>query len=215
MRPERPLFVTIHGIDGTGKTTTSDTLSTQLITHGIKTINYDVYEAENIDNPFSASKKRVVAETSPDSQLAFYLGSTMYHSDKIDDLLHQGYSVVKSRYIDDVLAHHAQLGVKYVTEIANLFPMVQPDLRVILTLNEEARRERIRQRGERDLKDKEVRQKGSRLDFFENYLLEKSTNLMRIGRAMRIDTSQINPEQVAQQIIDHLLNLQLLNQEQE
>ncbi len=136
----------------------------------------------------------------------------MFHSDKIKELLRQGYSVVKSRYVDDVLAHHAHLGVENVAEIARLFPIVQPDLRVILILNEEVRRFRIMQRGEIDLKDKEMRQVGSRLDFFENYLLEGASELMKIGKAMKIDTTDLNPQQIARQIIDHLLDTQLLRQ---
>jgi thymidylate kinase len=100
-----------------------------------------------------------------------------------------------------------------VSEIAKLFPIVQPDLRVILTLNEEARRERIKQRGELDARDKEIRQAGSRLDFFETFLLEHSAELMKVGKAMRIDTALFNPQQVAQQIIDHLLNAHLVKSE--
>ncbi len=203
---EKPVFITVHGIDGTGKTTTSNVLSQELTQIGLNNINYDIYETEQIDNPFSSLKKRVLTETSPTSQLAFYLGSNVFHSERIEELLQLGYSVVKSRYIDDVLAHHAHLGVKNVVQISQLFPIVQPDLRVILTIDEEVRQERIKQREEIDWKDKEIRNTGSRLDFFENFLLEHSSELRKIGKAIQLDTTYLNPQQIAYEIIDHLLS---------
>lgn len=201
---ENPFFITLHGIDGTGKTTTAGFLTQGLNNQNMKAINYDDYEKINVDNPFSAAKKRVVKEASPEAQLAFFLGSTLFHSDVIGGLLQQGYSVVKSRYIDDVLAHHAQLGVKNTEEIAALFPIIQPGLRVILTLDETTRRERIRIRGEVDEKDKEIRTLGSRLDSFENYLIANSENLQVLGKAIRIDTAALDPQQVSQIILDHI-----------
>lgn len=207
MRVETPFFITVHGIDGTGKTTTSRALSESLFLAGQKTFNYDEYETVAFDNPFSSIKKRIVKETSPNAQLAFYLGSTMFHSDAITHLLSQGFSVVKSRYLDDVLAHHAHLGVLNGEQIAALFPIVQPDLKVILTVNEDLRRERLKARGEKDWKDRELRESGSRLDFFENYLLEKSQELINIGKALRIDTSQLQVSEVVERIVSQLLEL--------
>lgn len=212
---ENPLFITIHGIDGTGKTTTTDKLTRSFDAAGVRAINYDLYESEKIKNPFSSAKKRVVNETSPSAQLAYYLGSTLFHCSEIEGLLDEGYSVVKSRYIDDVLAHHAELRVPNTREITKLFPIVQPDLRVILTLDEELRRERITKRGKSNAKDKEVRSPGSRLDFFENYLLTINSELISIGKAIRIDTTHLDPQQVAEQIISHLLTTNLLQPEGE
>lgn len=212
---EKPLFITIHGIDGTGKTTTTENVTHALQERGKMVVNYDQYESEHGTNPFSGAKKRVLTETSPTAQLAYYLGSTMYHSDRIEALIDDGYYVLKSRYLDDVLAHHAQLGVENVQEIASLFPIIQPDLRVILTLSEEVRRERIIVRGEMDEKDKEVRVTGSRLDFFENYLLSVNKDLVAIGKALQIDTTDIEPDQVATSIIDHLLTEGMLSQEED
>jgi thymidylate kinase len=204
---EIPLFITFHGIDGTGKTTTAENVTQKLVTHNTKTINYDVYECDHVKNPFAPAKEGVKNEASPSSQLAFYLGSTIYHSDRIRTLLDEGFTVVKSRYIDDVLAHHTQLGVKHAKEIADLFPIIQPDLRVILTTDEAARRERIFTRDELDSNDEDVRQAGSRLDFFEHYLLDNAEDLIKIGKAIKIDTTNIDPEQVADKVIDHLFSM--------
>ncbi len=203
---ERPFFIAIHGVDGTGKTKTADTTASQLLDMGIKAINYDRYERDLV-NPHSVDRARILLEESPSSQLAHYLKSTMFHSDNIQELLRKGYSVVKSRYVDDVLAHHAHLGVENVAEMEHLFPIVQPDLRVILTLDEVMRRERLNRRGAFDNRDREEKVVGSRLDFFEKYLLQKNADLIRIGKAIRIDTGELNPQQVARRIIDFLLNI--------
>ena len=210
---EKPFFITIHGIDGTGKTTTADTLTRELISNDVKTVNYDIYEKEKQTNPFSPAKTTVLSEASPSAQFAYYLGSTLYHSDQISRLMQEGNSVVKSRYIDDVLAHHAQLGVDNASVIAQLFPILQPNLRVILTTREESRRTRIINRGELDIKDKEERKLGSRLDFFENYLLTTSDQLSISGQVIKIDTTFHSPQKVVQHIIDHLYTMQLLCKE--
>lgn len=197
---ENGVFVTIHGIDGTGKTTTAAEIQTLLNTQGFPVINYDVYEKEHLQNPFALSKKQVIAEASPEAQFAYYLGSTLYHGEQIRRLTEQGFMVVKSRYLDDVLAHHAHLGVENTVEIAKLLPILQPDLKVILTLPEAIRRQRIVHRGEIDEKDKEVRKTGSRLNFFENFLLRHNELLLASGQAVRIDTSILEPIQVAERI---------------
>ena len=204
-------FITVHGIDGTGKSTTVSKLATSLAALGVATINYDVYETEHT-NPFSPAKKGVLAATTPEAQFAYYLGSTLYHSQTISRLVAQGACVVKTRYLDDVLAHHAQLGVANVRKIATLFPIKLPDLMVVLTLPEAVRRARIRVRGELDAKDKEVRQEGSRLDFFEHFLLESAGLLSSSKRSLVIDTSATPPEQVAQIIVARMQEIGLVTE---
>lgn len=204
MRPERSPFVTIHGIDGTGKTATTAALATALENRGIATVNYDLHELQ-LSNPFSAAKERVLRETSPAAQLAFYLGSTLYHSDQISQLVIDGYAVVKSRYLDDVLAHHEHLGVENVQAIAALFPVVQPDFQVVLTLSEHERRRRIEERGIVDAYDLVEKVAGSRMEYFENYLLTHTQALQDIGRAMHIQTDTIKPQEVAEEIIKYML----------
>ncbi len=203
-------FITLHGIDGTGKSTTVSVVTTLLKKRGITTINYDAYETEH-PNPFSVAKKGVLATTTPEAQFAFYIGSTLYHSQTISRLAAQGTCVVKTRYLDDVLAHHAQLGVANVREIAALFPIKNADLMVVLTLPEPVRRARISVRGELDVKDKEVRQQGSRLDFFEHFLLESAGFLQPSKRSLIIDTSATPPEQVAQIIVARMQEIGLIN----
>ena len=62
-------FITVHGIDGTGKTTTVQLLAERLNSLGIPTINYDEYE-RGLTNPLSIAKTGVLKETSPSTQFA-------------------------------------------------------------------------------------------------------------------------------------------------
>lgn len=207
---ERPIFITVHGIDGTGKTTTTEAITKSLEDLGVTTINYDVFEQSRINNPFSIAKKRVVLETSPSAQFAFFLGSTLYHSDQISNLLESGFSVVKSRYLDDVLAQHAYLGVEDTHGISRGFPIRKPGLKILLTLNEEERRKRISKRGIIDEKDADVRDGSSRLDFFEGYLLAVMEKDEHDLVTMKIDTLYLNPQQIASLAIENLIARRLL-----
>lgn len=199
-------FITIHGIDGTGKTTVTRLTAQLLKSHGVNVLNYDEYEEAFVNNPFSVAKKRVLVETPDSAQFAFYLGSTIFHSARISSLLELGQTVIKSRFIDDVLAYHAHLGVQSVAEIASLLPIIIPDFKVLLTLqNESERRRRIISRGIFDEKDLETRREGGRLDFFEKYLLRSISDFVTKGKATIIDTGTIRAEDVANQVVDSFL----------
>lgn len=199
------LFVTFHGIDGTGKTTSAAEFCDLFASVHGPCINYDL-AGESLPNPFRHSKTEVQRTASPSAQLAFFLGSTLFHSDAISKLAEEGYSIVKSRYLDDVLAHHAHLGVTDVEKIAAQFPIVQPDLKVILVTDEEVRRQRIDFRGIGDERDAEVKTLGSRAQYFEDYLLEQNAELLRLGKALLIDTSDLSPREVGQEVMSHVVS---------
>jgi thymidylate kinase len=198
---ERTAFVTFHGIDGTGKTTAAEKLTGLLSARGHDVVNYDLIPS---DNPFSIAKRGVIAETSPAAQAAFFIGSTLYHSERIAEYLRAGKSVVKARYIDDVIAHHEHLGVNDIQRITNSFNILQPHLRVLLTLDEEERRRRIEARGILDDKDREQFVEGSRLYAFQNTLIRIAGELVVSGRALIIDTQTNSPNDVSEIVYRHL-----------
>jgi thymidylate kinase len=205
LETSRGKFITIHGIDGTGKTS-----STRMVVEGLnaldeRAINYDDHK-DKLSNPYSEIKKEVDKHGSVEERLSVYLESMMFHSAEIDSLLAQGFHVVKSRYLDDIRAHFSFLGItpEKMKELVEKFPLVQPDLKVILLLEETERRRRINIRGILDDKDLEERKEGSRLDFFENYLRE-AVKHAPAGSALFIDTGIFNCDEVARKIIDHIL----------
>ena len=134
----------------------------------------------------------------------------LYHSSVIEHLIAESNAVVRSRYVDDVIAHHAHLDVPYVQQIARLFPILQPDLRVVLTLPEEVRRQRVAYRGKIDSRDEDVKVAGSRADFFERFLVYTAHQLLDSGKALIIDTSIRSPYEVVECIVDHLITIQAI-----
>lgn len=201
---ERGKFVSLHGIDGTGKSTVARSIATLLEAEGKPVINYDEFK-DTIPNPHAAEKARADAEGSLEERVAAHLTSTMYHSDRIRDLTNQGYHVVKSRYLDDVMAHFSHLGVpaERLRELSSAFPAVQPELKVILTTIETERRRRINARPVIDEQDKEEKIDGSRALYFEDYLRNAAREAP--GKFLLLDNTGIDADEVARQIIDRLM----------
>lgn len=207
MSPERGRYTTIHGIDGTGKTETAREVAERLAARGIPTVNYDSYR-NSIKNPHTDKKEQIDKTGTLEERLVAYLESTMFHSEQINALVAKGYHVVKSRYLDDVMAHFAHLGVpeERMREIVRRFPIVQPDLKVILTVDEKIRRQRLNERPQPDERDRDEKLPGSRALFFEQYLKDHATE-MAANPVLHIDTGVCNTELVAKTIVDHIVNL--------
>ena len=191
----RAAFITLHGIDGSGKSEAVGGIVQHFALKGLSVINYDLYKVHDPNNPFEHIKGKVEKTASPPAQFVFYVASMIYHSHVIRELLSKGNIVVRSRYIQDVLAQYLYKGVQNVQEIVKLASILEPDLSVILTVDEEIRRQRIVQRGEINDKDREEKNPASRLAFFEKHLLASATS-----RSFIINTSLLSIEQVVETI---------------
>lgn len=203
---KRGKFITIHGIDGTGKTTTTANIVEKMKKSEILAINYDNFK-KSLNNPYAQKKKEIKENGTLEEKLAIYLESMMYHSDQIEQLLAKGYHVVKSRYLDDIKAHFSHLGVDQgvLGKLESKFPMIQPDLKVILVLDEEERRKRIQDRGILNERDEEVKKIDSRLGFFEDYLLKISREAQPKS-VLYVDSGILNINEVSKIIINRIIN---------
>ncbi len=198
----REQFIVLYGIDGTGKTTTAQSLTSRYNELHLPVINYDEYE-KTLSPAYRQIKKIVKTQGSPEEQLAFTLASSIYHSHQISQLVESGYTVIKSRYLLDVAAHHSHLGAKNVEQIISLFPFFAPSLQVILLCDELTRQSRIAARGEKNEKDLIKKEPGTRADYFEKYLLEHAQNTHVFSQVKRIDTTNSTPTEVAEQIVSN------------
>lgn len=204
MSIERGKLITVHGIDGTGKSETARAVSAEALARGVRVINYDEHEARE-KNPHTERKRGVDKSGSLEERLAAHLSSTLYHSENIEQLLANGYHVVKSRYLDDVMAHFSHLGVSQerINFIVQKFPIVQPDLKVILTLDEVARMERMRKRSFVTDQDIEAKVSGSRALFFEDYIKQA---ISRSSDSLSLDTGAMDSRAIAKVIVDRIIN---------
>lgn len=202
---ERGRFVSLHGIDGTGKTVTAEAVHKALQSLGIPSVNYDVYR-KSLSSPHEQKQEAAEVNGTLEERISAYLASMSYHSDRITELLNQGYHVVKSRYVNDIMAHFAHLDVpaEKINEFIERFPLVQPDLKVVLVVDESVRRHRIeRERGVLDERDKEHKIPGSRLLFFEDYL--KARAMQQPATTLSLDTTKIDIDTIAKLIVERLL----------
>jgi thymidylate kinase len=203
MSIERQQFLSIHGIDGTGKTATARAVKAEAEARGLRMINYDEHEYRK-NNPHSNRKEALDKEGSPEERLIAHLESTLYHSDQINKLISDGYHVVKSRYLDDVMAHFSHMGIEQeqLESIVRKFPIVQPDLKVILTLDEAIRQQRVNERGDATEADTKAKVIGSRALFFEDYV-KRAVN--DFGRSLQFDTGSMDSQAIARVIVDDIL----------
>lgn len=191
-------FIAIYGIDGTGKTSTALSLCKRLDELGHGVVNYNKYK-KTTNNPTDALKKQGIKRLSPDLQLGIYLVSLLHHTEVINSLCQESF-VVKDRYFDDVLAHHAHLGATpELLDYVRGAPIKRPDLRVILIASEEIRQKRVSKRHDATKEDTEKAVPGSRLYFMQREYLKGSK-----GPTIILDTGDNNLEEITISILKKL-----------
>lgn len=135
----RPGFISVHGIDGTGKSTLSEVLAEQLSAQGTETRTYDEYCREkSISNPFSQYKDRVKAR-SVDNQYRFFLVSAAFKSSVVQRALHEGVAIIADRWHIDINAHHIYAGAEPLETPTSI---LIPDVFIMLVTDESIRQKR-------------------------------------------------------------------------
>lgn len=188
-------FITIHGIDGTGKTTTAREVTRILQTKDIPVHNFEDVKTE-IHDPFKEVKMRTPEGTL--EELFATLGSKAIQANFIQAQLKKGTWIVKDRWIVDVLADRLHQGV-VVPEVTGI---LEPDLAVILHCHEGTRMDRVTERADATEHDLIQNIAGTRARFFEEYLFDQT--VQHAGSVVSIDSSLYGPQQVANMIISHI-----------
>jgi thymidylate kinase len=191
----RGKFITIHGIDGTGKTTTAELLRNGLGELGIRVAHWNI--VKNLLEPVPNSR----------ASLAAGIGKKVSESRIVLDLMEKGMTLARDRWAIDVMADHAFAGTPMrgcEASLATNPELLLPDFSVILVCKENERMRRINLRGNPSEEDLIPNTPGSRACFFQEYLLaniaEHSEN------SMVIDTTGITPEDTTGMIMGKLLN---------
>lgn len=191
---KKNLFVVIYGIDGVGKTTVIGELEKKFNKTEYDFLNFDNFKKNELDNPYYLSKNDVIENCSDTSQFFHYLGSNIFQGNIISKLLKSGKLVIKSRWFLDIFADFSYRGLDFIENLKTKFPFLIPDVSILLTVDEKERLLRIKNRKKNTSNDLDEK----RMNFLKNYLEKSFENkLYNDKNFLKIDTTNIKPEQVA------------------
>lgn len=191
----RGSFVSVHGIDGTGKTTVVDGLLQEMTA-----CNLSVCSAESITTATTCSSRPYTNETSPQERVLAKLISKATQGVRIGMILETGMHVVKDRWAIDVIADESHKGAIVGKHL--LDTVLQPDLAVLLTCDEDVRMQRIQNRDCPTPDDLVPNAPGTRAHYFQSFLVE---NLPYTApRSLTLDTTHETAEQIVNTVIENL-----------
>ena len=162
------MFIVITGLDGSGTSTVASELN-KLDKNSVllKTPSEEFSAREEIDN--------TVRKTSQMAHYLYYLSSVVYMSDKIKQLYdYKNNNVYCVRYLIDTVVSHRVSGIDAELD-QSAFNILEPDLTIFISTDEEIREQRISRRGKSSL-DKVLDDADIRNSFVENFdcLLDKN-----------------------------------------
>jgi thymidylate kinase len=128
-------FVVVEGIDGTGKSTIARLVAAKLRGEYYKTP----------PTPFASVRAAIDERMDSLSRFYFYLSSVCSAASEIGIILERK-PVVCDRYIYSTYAYHFVMDPK-LRQCKLPLSILMPDLAILLTVNEETRKLRLRQRG--------------------------------------------------------------------
>lgn len=147
-------YIVIEGHDGTGKSTQVDLLHTKLAKEGITSIMFDEPEGTPIANEIRTIIKNGTLRRNPKTNLLLFTAARHEIWQQAKTALEQGTWVIAARNYYSTLAYQGYgegLDLDLITSITEQFTdttYMNPDLAVILTLDDESERsKRIHSRG--------------------------------------------------------------------
>jgi len=192
-------FVSIYGVDGTGKTTVVNELQKRFFKEKNNFLNFDQFEDKKLNNPYVLSKKSVIKYGSENSQFFHYIGSNIFQGDIISRFKEDGKFVVKSRWFLDIFAAFSYRGLDFIEDLKTKIPFLIPDVSVLLVVDEIERISRIRNRKTNNLDDFDLEKVNYKKEYLRQSLKEKIYNEKNF---LEIDTTNKNPGEIADIILD-------------
>ena len=182
-------FITLEGIEGSGKTSSIKSITDLLDKRNISYIVTREPGGSSIGKELRAILLHPDTEISPEVELMLMLSDRKDHVEKIIlPNLEKGNWVVSDRFMDSSIAYQGggrQLGKKLIISLAEYLNLPQPDLTLLFDLPVETSLSRVKARGELDRFEKEELEFHKRI---RNTYLDLATN--NSNRIKIIDSSQ-------------------------
>jgi len=182
-------FITLEGIEGSGKTSSIKSITDLLDKRNISYIVTREPGGSSIGKELRAILLHPDTEISPEVELMLMLSDRKDHVEKIIlPNLEKGNWVVSDRFMDSSIAYQGggrQLGKKLIISVAEYLNLPQPDLTLLFDLPVEISLSRVKARGELDRFEKEEIEFHKRI---RNTYLDLATN--NSNRIKIIDSSQ-------------------------
>lgn len=190
-------YITIHGPDGSGKTTVGRRVVDLLHAHGREAVFFDDWRKEAAwQNPFSDKELRRQFAENGTAFSVLQLAKVALDSAKISELTDAGIVVIKDRGILDV---RADLQYRKQKAAYCQGPYVrEPDLAVYLAVSEVARQSRLEVKQDIRPEDFQPNVPGTRLHAIATSVLAAVTDMKERGRI--IQTDELSVDQVVKQV---------------
>ena len=197
-----PLFITLEGIEGSGKSTNIKVINDYLDKKNIDYINTREPGGSDVGDHLRDILLNTEKKLSNETELLLMLADRVNHIETlINPSLNNGITVISDRYMDSSYAYQGggrEMGLSNIRRIADNLNIIQPNLTLLFDLPVEMALERARSRSKLD------RFESEEIDFHQKirdtYLLLAEEDKERI---QIIDASK-EIEEVSKQVIDIL-----------
>ena len=200
-------FITLEGIEGSGKTSSIKSITDLLDKKNISYIVTREPGGSSIGKELRAILLHPDTEISPEVELMLMLSDRKDHVEKIIlPNLEKGNWVVSDRFMDSSIAYQGggrQLGKKLIISVAEYLNLPQPDLTLLFDLPVETSLSRVKARGELDRFEKEELEFHKRIRNTYLDLAKNNSNRIKIIDSSEKIESMLNN---VKQAIEKLFN---------
>ena len=200
-------FITLEGIEGSGKTSSIKSITDLLDKRNISYIVTREPGGSSIGKELRAILLDPETEISPEVELLLMLSDRKDHVEKVIlPNLEKGNWVVSDRFMDSSIAYQGggrQLGKKLIISLSEYLNLPQPDLTLLFDLPVETSLSRVKARGELDRFEKEELEFHKRIRNTYLDLAKNNSNRIKIIDSSEKIESMLNN---VKQAIEKLFN---------